>query len=733
MLLSLFLTITLFQDQSQVDETLSVTRKQLRVRVADRQGKPVPELKAEQFVLEVNGRIVPFTLRESDLEARKIASLEAASGSERMSPMLPVKPSANALKTTPPAFRNAVLLVLDTNMQPMRNISKYKEAVKTYLEYLDEDDLVKLYQIDNQVRELSGFTRDKKYIAELAEKVISRASLHRGLAASQEEIDREVNDLSSHLRSNENRFRPLLVKATMSRIYQHVINKKNNRNNTMRMFCKNMDYFRRVLEPIAGDHSILLVSSGGFVDDASIRDVLDVVKKLNGVNIPVNALLLPPPSINSVTENIASFSLVKQYLKDPSRFSAGGGRSDLDPGSSSGDDGGGSEAFGSSRYGKETAMNLDPSLLDFSGMEGSNTGSDAAAIAFSSGTGGVMRKLGNKERFSELISAFAIATDHYYVLTYEADEKVDKVNVNLVGIDMKKNKVLYGKALESASAFASQNKATQQLSFEGSLLHGPARDELDVDWGAYLFSSKEGGHRFPVYGSMDIKNFPTKGYQIGFAALDANSETLDYVKMSITKPIKQLPFRFYDVLSSEKWPSRLRFYIRDMDTGRGHLSELIPPAPPDPEQTSLSSIIVTAVNEPSSAPFHLFRQQQKKDGTGEEQPPTLDPLMVGERLLPIGMGSIFPTGPNLRLFFQIQNLQGDLGQIKLNVTAADGENEITTPIKPLIVAPTTAGTYNFYADLDTSGLSAGEFELTIYMYNAATDKEQRYSRELKLR
>ncbi len=135
MLLSLLLTITLFQDQNQIDETIAVTRKQLRVRVADRKGKPVTGMTADQFVLKVNGKTVSFSLRESELEARKVASLEAVSNGVSASPIALAKSSTETVDIAQPAFRNAVILVLDTNMQPMQSMSKFKEAVLPPLEY----------------------------------------------------------------------------------------------------------------------------------------------------------------------------------------------------------------------------------------------------------------------------------------------------------------------------------------------------------------------------------------------------------------------------------------------------------------------------------------------------------------------------------------------------------------------------------------------------------------------
>ena len=318
-----------------------------------------------------------------------------------------------------------------------------------------------------------------------------------------------------------------------------------------------------------------------------------------------------------------------------------------------------------------------------------------------------------------------IPAGHFYLLTYDAPDGPEELQLKLLNSAHADAELHYGSLVNPPDSFQKQPEQ-RQVDFENTLFFGAPHEELDVRWGAYQFISESGGFRYTPYGAMPFAEFPDGGYEIGFAALDEHAALVDYTKMVLNHQFTFDVFRFYDLLNPETAATRLRIYVRDMETGKGYLNEIEAPPPPDPSKTSLSSLVLHKADEPPAFAFHKIRYHRQKKKN--DVPVPADPFQIGEELLPIGTEAEYKTDDSLRLFFHIQNLQGELTDMKLNCTARSGRTRLRIPLNPLAIKEVIPGTFGFYGELDASRLDPGNYDLVVVLYSGKT----RFKRSLDL-
>src|SRR2546421_4185424 len=150
----------------------------LDVIVKDKKGKPVSDLKAEDFTVSENGVPQKIEFFDSTLTSLGVTgqSTDAVASTEQ-------KPQS------PTGFpRNIIALVLDGQSTELGNLKHVREGMLKYIrERITDHDSVALFSISGGLQLLQSFTHDKGALLAAVEKaydgsIVSKTSEARGLS-----------------------------------------------------------------------------------------------------------------------------------------------------------------------------------------------------------------------------------------------------------------------------------------------------------------------------------------------------------------------------------------------------------------------------------------------------------------------------------------------------------------------------------------------------------------------
>jgi VWFA-related protein len=169
------------QPKSDDQEVIKVTSNlvSLDVIVKDKKGRPITDLKAEDFTVAENGVPQKIEFFDSTLTSTTEAtpSPNAVASTER-------KPG-----TTPNAFpRNIIALVLDGQSTELSNLKHVREGILKYIrERITDNDSVALLAISGGLQLVQPFTHDKGVLIAAVEKaydssIVSKTSEARGIS-----------------------------------------------------------------------------------------------------------------------------------------------------------------------------------------------------------------------------------------------------------------------------------------------------------------------------------------------------------------------------------------------------------------------------------------------------------------------------------------------------------------------------------------------------------------------
>src|ERR1051326_2938221 len=168
-------------NKSDDQDVIKVTSNlvSLDVIVKDKKGRPVTDLKAEDFTVSENGVPQKITFFDSTLTtASEVTQSTEAGGSTETKPRI-----------TPAGFpRNIVALVLDGQSTELANLKHVREGMLKYIrERVSESDSVALFSISGGLQLLQPFTHDKGALIAAVEKAydsstVSKTSEAQGLA-----------------------------------------------------------------------------------------------------------------------------------------------------------------------------------------------------------------------------------------------------------------------------------------------------------------------------------------------------------------------------------------------------------------------------------------------------------------------------------------------------------------------------------------------------------------------
>src|ERR1041384_6286445 len=169
------------QNKSDDQDVIKVTSNlvSLDVIVKDKKGRPVTDLKAEDFTVIENGVPQKITFFDSTLTA----ATEVTQSTDA------VEPAETKPRTTPTGFpRNIVALILDGQSTEPANLKHVREGILKYIrERISENDSVALFSISGGLQLLQPFTHDKGALSAAVEKaynssIVSKTSEARGLS-----------------------------------------------------------------------------------------------------------------------------------------------------------------------------------------------------------------------------------------------------------------------------------------------------------------------------------------------------------------------------------------------------------------------------------------------------------------------------------------------------------------------------------------------------------------------
>ena len=174
------------QDKKQTagadDDVIKVTSNlvSLDVIVKDKKGKPITDLRAEDFKVSENG--VPQKIEFFD--ATLTSDSEAGQPTNTTGSNQPKPRSSNGLP------RNIIALVLDGQSTELGNLKRVRDGITKYIrERISDDDSVALFAISGDLQLLQPFTQDKAKLVSAVENAygsstVSKTSERAGISES---------------------------------------------------------------------------------------------------------------------------------------------------------------------------------------------------------------------------------------------------------------------------------------------------------------------------------------------------------------------------------------------------------------------------------------------------------------------------------------------------------------------------------------------------------------------
>ena len=161
----------------------------LDVIVKDKKGKPITDLKAEDFTVSENGTPQKIEFFDSTLTSTSTVT----SANETAQPGKAV--SSETVSRTPSGFpRNIIALVLDGQSTELANLKHVREGMMKYIrERISDTDSVALFSISGGLKLLQPFTQDKARLFAAVDRaydssIVSKTSEARDIAANIESL-----------------------------------------------------------------------------------------------------------------------------------------------------------------------------------------------------------------------------------------------------------------------------------------------------------------------------------------------------------------------------------------------------------------------------------------------------------------------------------------------------------------------------------------------------------------
>lgn len=663
---------------AQIDESLVVSVREMRVHVVDSDGFPVKGLTPSQFAIKVQKRPSEISFfEEVDLLVSQNRSL--------LDDQQPENDKAFVISDTE-AIRNVVLFV-DSSHLTRRNFEQVKETLRSFiLTKLNPKDQVKIIHWDEKVTHLTGFTSNREKAVDALEQMPFVGRMRREMIKAQRAIDDQIKEWD------------IVENPEVRYSYENVINQLIRQKGRLkaqhyRTFYLNMLSVGTMLEAMGGPKSIFMFTGGSYLEinskfgeTANLSEQLGRV--LNRANATIYTMMIKP------TSPVGGRPPFMQ--NQPPNFTNSFNANSEFPPSGTGS--------------PDIALNT---------IAEDNAQIETGPAAASDSTGGLFLKSYTDTDLTKRLDQVQSVSSHYYRLAFPADS-LDQDAVVRISLKDKQSgwKLLYGKEFGAKKPYLELPKEERSIALSAMMLYSTTyRDDLALDWDAKVFENGKNGYRIAMMGKFEKFTTLAKGLEVGFCALDENRELLDLTTSKITELPTSKTVSFYDVLLAKQAPKYLRFYVRDLKTAEYSFQELEWPVKGEKGQTQISNL---AMDQPGSEAILSLNQlnyfKQGKDEAPEQviKRSKEDPFRVGTKVYAPDVAPYEFKPGVLGFLFHLENPESpELSsyQVQYLIQSKAGFK----PIQGRLVASwlDDVGNVHFQGQISAKALNEGAYQLHV--------------------
>lgn len=716
--LMIFLSLVLAATSAaqEFEQTSRVLLREVRMHIVDKEGNHIPGLKPDDFTIEEDGQTYQLSFFEEVDRSKSVDTVTDYKDVEG------VMPFSDSHQTGP----RKLTLILDTaNFSHHYYEEMMAEIEKFVLEKVDPNTMVQIIQVDGDVYPLTGYTPDRNQLREALASAEYRGSMIKQLKALDNSI---INGISQSvaLNASNNMFNALGTGTATDRmgnddrgnVYWSSVDvdvrqKAYFKQLHYRKFTVQMLRIAHALRRGTGSQSVLLVTGGQFIEEyglypRSVNVAETLSQAYNGVGIPL-FIHLPKPK-QALSEGHANS---QGYLT----LRGGPGQSwDYDSLSQA-------STFDPDR---EDRMRLGPYrttvMENLYHMEG-------APRYAAEWTGGQLTIDNNTSSIDERMVELFEAAGKYYRLGYtrfiDDVPKVVKTNIDVRGAKANKWKVRYGK--EALPKYGLEDRPPQPDIGEipeeptksvSRMLHlgEPGSEDVKISHGLYSFPGPEGKYHIPVYMRLPTPEKPAeKGYEFGFAALNAEGALLDHTVFAIDYGYDNEPILFYDLLMPAEKPSEIRYFIREIGS----------------ETETFQSVSFEQVQAPKISPLLVADTTEKAFvvathhiRVNDKQRAAADPLLLENAIFPFTPGTLLFNKPEqLRFFFTMDDGKKD-NPIQFELWLENDEGDELVPQHQIQLLPYRDNHIKrFHGVMEAASIPPGNYQLFVRVIDADTGEE----------
>ena len=678
----------------QVEERIRVIQRDLRVHVLDRSGNPIRGLTSADFLVfeDGNEQNMNFFQEVDFLKADQAKSSPAAQATEIL--------DKKRTGVIDPQTSRTLVIVFDTSNMSKGGFEACRKGVQDLIGKLGPNDMVKLIQIDQDMVDLTAFTRNKEELLAGLETSEYRGAQYRAITRQERTILNSIEDWlnapGGGLIGDETRI------ALAQQVNREVETKERLKNAFYRTFYYNMIYLANMLTHMSGSKSVFLFTGGSYIEqDGRFATTTDQGDRLNR-------------TLNKANATVYSF-LYKERTSRAEGLLATFARPDQLPLNALRQGWNFAEAVGMSTQGEQNSSLGSLNTVLENGLQ-VESGPDWA----SRGTGGVMVRTTTASNLEKPLDKVINTSSHYYRLGYSLEEpnQAARVRVRLTR-DIPGARLLYGKEFKPRENYLDLEEEERELTLRTLMyFNDVARNDLDAEWKHHLFYREEKGFTIPVFGSATMLQKPANGFEVAFAAFDATGEALDLIISRVKQFPERKTFDFYDVLLTDEPPAYIKCYLRDMDTGDFSLMKYgVAKKETEVRSTRISDIMFGADNR-EPLPLNHTRQVIVEKGEVVDMEAldsrvVGDPMLVNNKLFKTGIVPEYKDPEEISLMFHVENLPEGKHDLTANFIIYS-EKDGAFPVEGKITnIQETGNAIRYVATVNASELKPGEYQLLV--------------------
>ena len=533
-----------------VDEFMKVTLRDNRFHVLDKDGFPVRGLEQKDFNFFIGKTALNLNYFE------EVDLLEEPESSD----------SQDVLRTEEKGqtAKQSIVIILDSSNMDQFAFPRVKEGLENFLQNsLNPNSRVKLVQLEKKMVHFTEFTTNVDLLVRKLREMEYQGSFRRELErldtqlARAFEIFARENDTNSALGSDD-QGRENSLGFSADQVNDARRDKELLKYNHFLTYMYNMQILGDIMAPMTGDKSIYLFTGGQYLEQkGQIRNTYamasDLAQRLNSQGVTIYSYLHQSRTvIGQENWRMTQLGLLGQTdamlaIQKATRFS------DL----------------------SETdiySIGINNALVE--NQEQMLTGPRETA----SQTGGLFKyTVGDKALYQD-INDFLTHTQHYYRFTYSIDQEHigKKLKIKFANpSNSKEMKLYFGKEFKPEKPFSQWNEVDRLLAFEQIIRFQTVfRDEMGWEYGCTPFWLDPSNMAISVFTGFKTNMHPKDGYEVGFAAFDEAHVIQDVIYETVFPPESNEEPLFYNVLLTQKPPSFIRFFVRNLDTGDVSFQEM---------------------------------------------------------------------------------------------------------------------------------------------------------------